>query len=68
MREMTRTDNAMESAAEPFERMVCEVNVLPLNQVSLAFHTSRGYLEIGRLEHEAAKVGALMSKELQPSS
>jgi predicted GNAT superfamily acetyltransferase len=57
--------NAMEAAAEPFGRMLCEVNVLPPNQASLAFHASRGYVEIGRLEHGAEKVVALMSKEIQ---
>jgi predicted GNAT superfamily acetyltransferase len=59
--------DAMEAAALPFGRMVCEVNVVPLNEISLAFHASRGYVEIGRLEHSAEKVVALMSKELQPS-
>jgi hypothetical protein len=59
--------DAMEAAAEQFGRMVCEVNVLPPNQPSLAFHASRGYVEIGRLEHGADKVVALMSKEIQAS-
>lgn len=55
---------AMESAAQPFGRMVCEVNLVPRNEVSLAFHESRGYREIGRLEHNPEKVVALLSKEL----
>ncbi len=58
---------AMELAAMPFERMVCEVNVLPPNHASLAFHEARGYVEIGRLEHGAEKVVALLSKELAES-
>lgn len=58
--------DAMESAAQSFGRMVCEVNVVPRNEASLAFHASRGYGEIGRLEHSPEKVVALMSKELQP--
>jgi uncharacterized protein len=62
-----RIYDAMEVAAEPFGRMVCEVNVVPLNEASLAFHASRGYIEIGRLEHSPEKVVALMSKELQAS-
>lgn len=56
--------SAMESAAQPFGRMVCEVNVVPRNETSLAFHASRGYGEIGRLEHSPEKVVVLMSKEL----
>jgi predicted GNAT superfamily acetyltransferase len=56
--------DAMESAAQPFGRMVCEVNVVPRNDVSLAFHASRGYREIGRLDHNPQKAVALMSKEL----
>jgi predicted GNAT superfamily acetyltransferase len=56
--------DAMESAAQPFGRMVCEVNVVPRNDASLAFHASRGYREIGRLEHNPQKAVALMSKEL----
>jgi predicted GNAT superfamily acetyltransferase len=49
-----------------FERMVCEVNVLPPNPASLAFHRSRGYVEVGRLTHGQGKVVALLSKELDP--
>jgi hypothetical protein len=60
----TRLYDAMEAAAVPLERMVCEVNVHPPNPASLAFHTSRGYVEIGRLSH-GEKVVALMSKELR---
>ena len=55
----------MESAAAVFERMVCEVNVLPVNDASLAFHRSRGYVEVGRLRHGPDKVVALLSKELR---
>src|SRR5271168_3231485 len=42
---------AMEATAAPLGRMVCEVNVEPLNEVSLAFHRARGYREVGRLAH-----------------
>jgi predicted GNAT superfamily acetyltransferase len=56
--------DAMEVAARPFERMVCEVNVKPANPASLAFHTSRGYKEFGRLEHGPEKAVALLAKEL----
>jgi uncharacterized protein len=56
--------DAIEDAAVELERMVCEVNVLPRNDASLAFHRARGYVEIGRLEHGPQKVVALLSKEL----
>ncbi|MFI4984352.1 MAG: GNAT family N-acetyltransferase [Solirubrobacterales bacterium] len=56
--------DAMEATAVGFERMVCEVNLRPPNEASLAFHTSRGYIEIGRLEHAGGKVVALLTKEL----
>ena len=56
----------MEETAAPFERMVCDVNVRPPNDASLAFHGARGYLEVGRLAHGSEKVVALMSKELEP--
>jgi predicted GNAT superfamily acetyltransferase/uncharacterized protein YggU (UPF0235/DUF167 family) len=57
--------DAMEAAARPFERMVCEVNVLPANPASLAFHAARGYTELGRLEHGPEKAVALLAKELR---
>jgi uncharacterized protein len=56
--------DAMEGAAAPFRRMVCDVNVIPPNEPSLAFHAARGYHEIGRLAHGPEKVVALLSKEL----
>jgi predicted GNAT superfamily acetyltransferase len=56
--------DAMEQAAQPFERMVCDVNIEPPNDASLAFHAFRGYLEVGRLEHGSVKTVALLSKEL----
>lgn len=59
--------DAMEAAAASFGRMVCEVNVLPPNPASLAFHASRGYVELGRLAHGSTKVVALLGKELQPA-
>jgi uncharacterized protein len=55
---------AMESAATPLQRMVCEVNLQPPNPASLAFHRGRGYEEIGRLRHDGGKLVALMSREL----
>jgi uncharacterized protein len=58
----------METAADSFDRMVCDVNTLPPNQASLAFHTARGYREVGRLTHGPEKIVALLSKELQPDA
>ncbi|HTZ86899.1 MAG TPA: GNAT family N-acetyltransferase [Solirubrobacteraceae bacterium] len=56
--------DAMEQAALPFGRMVCDVNVKPRNDASLAFHAARGYEDIGRLQHGDVKTVALMRKEL----
>ncbi len=57
--------DAIEAAAQPLERMVCEVNVRPANEPSLAFHAARGYVEIERVAHGQVKVVAMLSKELQ---
>jgi len=62
----TRLYDAMEDTAASFERMVCDVNVRPPNDASLAFHAARRYVEVGRLAHGSEKVVALMSKELEP--
>jgi uncharacterized protein len=59
-----RLYDRMEATAVGFERMVCEVNLRPSNEASLAFHSSRGYVEIGRLEHPGGKLVALLAKEL----
>jgi predicted GNAT superfamily acetyltransferase len=56
--------DAMEAAAASFERMVCEVNVRPPNPASLAFHSARGYVEVGRLAHGSTKLVAMLDKEL----
>src|SRR5207248_8319110 len=53
----------LEDAARAFGRMLCNVNIAPRNDASLAFHEARGYREIARLEHPE-KVVALMCKEL----
>jgi predicted GNAT superfamily acetyltransferase len=59
--------DVMESAAVPFQRMVCDVNIKPPNEVSLAFHAARGYERVGRLEHPGKTV-ALLAKELSPQA
>jgi predicted GNAT superfamily acetyltransferase len=58
-----RIYDAMEDSAVPFRRMVCDVNVDPPNDVSLAFHKARGYRELGRLQH-SKKAVMLLGKEL----
>jgi len=55
--------DAMEDAARGFGRMVCDVNVIPPNEPSLAFHAARGYRPLERLAH-GQKTVVLMSKEL----
>ncbi len=54
---------AMEATAAEQGRMVCEVNVEPPNEASLAFHRARGYREVGQLAHPTRTV-VLLSKEL----
>jgi len=56
--------DAMESSAAQFGRMVCDVNIRPPNEASLAFHTARGYERVGSLQHGSLKTVALLSKEL----
>jgi uncharacterized protein len=55
----------LESAAAAYGRMVLEVNVVPPNEPSLAFHRHRGYAEVGRLGDPDHQV-ALLAKELVP--
>lgn len=42
----------VEAAARPWGRLTLEVNLVPRNEVSLAFHAKRGYKEVGRLGDE----------------
>ncbi len=53
----------MERVAAPYRRLSLEVNVVPRNDVSLAFHEARGYVEVGRLGDEEHLV-SLMEKSL----
>jgi predicted GNAT superfamily acetyltransferase len=55
--------DALEQAAQPFGRMVCDVNVEPPNEASLAFHAARGYQPLEQLAHAKKRV-VLLSKEL----
>jgi predicted GNAT superfamily acetyltransferase len=57
----------MEAEARRFGRMVCDVGFEPANELSLAFHTARGYLHMGRLHEGREKVVALMYRDLTPA-
>ena len=49
-------------AAERGEPLLLEVNVVPRNEASLAFHAQRGFAEVGTLEHPGPKVVSLLAK------
>jgi uncharacterized protein len=53
----------MERVAKERGRLTLEVNLVPRNHASLAFHERRGYAEVGRLGDEAHLV-SLMEKPL----
>jgi predicted GNAT superfamily acetyltransferase len=53
----------LEHVARGYGRLALEVNLVPRNEVSLAFHDRRGYVEVGRLGDEAHLV-SLMEKRL----
>ncbi len=53
----------VERVAAPYKRLALEVNLVPRNDASLAFHEARGYKAVGRLgDHE--HLVALMEKSL----
>ncbi|MFN8192923.1 MAG: GNAT family N-acetyltransferase [Nocardioidaceae bacterium] len=54
----------LERVAAPYGRLTLEVNSIPPNEVSLAFHRNRGYVEVGHLGDDEKQV-ALMAKELR---
>jgi uncharacterized protein len=58
-----RVYDELESVAAPYGRLALEVNLLPRNDASLAFHERRGYKEVGRLGDEEHLV-SLMEKPL----
>jgi predicted GNAT superfamily acetyltransferase len=55
--------DALEEVARPYGRLSLEVNLLPPNDASLAFHRGRGYVEVGRLGDDQHLV-SLMEKPL----
>jgi predicted GNAT superfamily acetyltransferase len=56
--------DAMEEVARAHGRMVCEIYSDPPNTVSIAFHTSRGYREVGRLRLADGHEVVMMEKPL----
>jgi uncharacterized protein len=59
-----RVYDALEHEARAYGRLVCEVNSQPANPPSLAFHSARGYAEVGYLAHGPGKMTAMLCKEL----
>lgn len=62
-----RLYDACEAHAGPLGRMLCEVNVVPMNATSMAFHASRGYAEVERRpagppEDPGSKVVTMLEK------
>jgi predicted GNAT superfamily acetyltransferase len=55
--------DAVERLATPYARLALEVNLRPRNDASLAFHSRRGFAEVGRLGDEQ-KMVAMMEKRL----
>jgi predicted GNAT superfamily acetyltransferase len=53
----------IEAVATPHGRLALEVNLVPRNDVSLAFHAARGFHEVGRLGDDTHLV-SLMEKRL----
>jgi predicted GNAT superfamily acetyltransferase len=53
----------VETAAKARGRLALEVNLVPRNDASLAFHAQRGFAEVGRLGDDQHLV-SLMEKEL----
>ena len=58
-----RVYDELETVAADYGRLTLEVNLEPPNEASLAFHTARGYAEVGRLGDPDHLV-SLMTKEL----
>jgi predicted GNAT superfamily acetyltransferase len=49
----------IERVAAPYGLLALEVNLVPRNDASLAFHAGRGYVEVGRLGDEEHLVSML---------
>jgi uncharacterized protein len=53
----------LEQVARRYGRLTLEVNLVPRNDASLAFHDRRGYVEVGQLG-DGGHLVALMEKQL----
>ncbi|HSE10852.1 MAG TPA: GNAT family N-acetyltransferase [Nocardioidaceae bacterium] len=53
----------LEQVARRYGRLALEVNLMPRNEASLAFHDRRGYVEVGQLG-DAGHLVSLMEKRL----
>ena len=53
----------LEKVAAPYGRLCLEVNLLPPNEGSLAFHAARGYVEVGRTGDDEHLV-SMMERQL----
>ncbi len=53
----------LEQVAQGYSRMALEVNLVPRNPPSLAFHDRRGYAEVGRLG-DSEHLVSLMARDL----
>jgi uncharacterized protein len=60
--------DAMEDLASEHRRMVCEIYSDPPNEVSIAFHTSRGYRDVGHLRLANGHEVVMMEKPLGSES
>jgi predicted GNAT superfamily acetyltransferase len=60
-------DLAARAAAESRERLVCEINAVPPNPVSDAFHRAQGFAPVGeQVLPQAGKTVRYWSRELNP--
>jgi predicted GNAT superfamily acetyltransferase len=59
-----RVYDLVESVASAYGLLALEVNLVPRNDASLAFHLARGFVEVGRLGDDAHLV-SLQTKQLR---
>lgn len=57
----------VEAVAREHGRMALEVNLVPRNDASLAFHESRGYVEVGRMGDDEHLVSLMAKTWEQPA-
>jgi predicted GNAT superfamily acetyltransferase len=60
----TTVYRAIERAAQPFDRAVARVRSDPPNVPGLAFHTTRGYVEVAKQRLANGTTTSLLSKDL----